>query len=62
MATATITLTDDGVGGVDVRLSFGAETDPESDAHVMAMAMVQSQMKEQAIDLANVPDCECGHG
>lgn len=62
MATATITLTDEG-DQVGVSLSFGPDgAEPDSDAHVMAMAMVQSQLKEQAIDLANVPDCECGHG
>lgn len=59
MATATITLTDDGKGAVDVALDFGdAGADEESAAHEMAVVMIRSLTGGLQDDEEGI----CGHG
>lgn len=43
MATATITLKDDGDGQVDVEIDFKDGLDDDSRAHQVAVAMLRSQ-------------------
>lgn len=58
MATAIIKLVDE-AGQVGVTLEFGEDgVDENSDAHVIAMAMVRSQLG----GLTDEEEEECGHG